>query len=72
MKEKELVTKSNLLNYTPKPLNNQAFTISISTQGAINKIQAGYLTEFESIQMDLSDEEHQRQIFSAYNYSFNY
>ncbi len=60
------------MNYTSKSLESQQLTLSISTKSPKNKSQAGTITEFKSIQIDLEDEKHIRQTFTTYNYSFNH
>ena len=60
------------MKYNPKTLESQQLTLSISTISPNNKLHAGKLTEFTTTQIDLTNEEHLRHIFSRYNYSFNY
>jgi hypothetical protein len=60
------------MNYTSKSLESQQLTLSISTKLPNSKAQAGTITEFKTIPIDLEDEKNLRQIFSTYNYSFNY
>lgn len=46
--------------------------MSISTKKPNNKADAGFITEFVTKEISLTDEEQLRDIFTSYNYSFNW